>query len=42
MFIKVAQVLAVTHQYDEAIKYYNKSGILSKLNAKLKDLEFNY
>lgn len=36
MFIKVAQVLAVTHQYDEAIKYYNKSGILSKSSPKIR------
>lgn len=26
LFIKVAQVLVAAHQYDEAIKYYNKSG----------------
>ncbi|KAL5233107.1 hypothetical protein ACI65C_000517 [Semiaphis heraclei] len=27
LFLKVAQVLVAAHQYDEAIKYYNKSGI---------------
>lgn len=26
LFIKVAQILVAAHQYDEAIKYYNKSG----------------
>lgn len=28
MFIKVARVLVEAHQYDEAIKYYNKSGFV--------------
>lgn len=28
MFIKVARVLVEAHQYDEAIKYYNKSGLV--------------
>ncbi|XP_025413026.1 tetratricopeptide repeat protein 21B-like [Sipha flava] len=27
MFIKVAQVFVAAHQYEDAIKYYNKSGI---------------
>jgi hypothetical protein len=26
MFIKVAQVFVAAHQYEDAIKYYNKSG----------------
>lgn len=28
MFVKVARVLVEAHRYDEAIKYYNKSGFV--------------
>lgn len=32
MFIKVARVLVEAHQYDDAIKYYNKSGTYINLS----------
>jgi len=38
LFIKVAQVLVAAHHYDEAIKYYNKSGTLKAKN----NIELNY